>query len=99
MSVTLPLPSSLAFAISMAFSFVMNFVVLVVFGFLISFCAMCMFESESSFGSAFSVLGAIMSLIGFSMFTKNMVYFKRLLFNFGYFIFFIVTFVADLMVG
>ena len=72
--------------------------ILVVFGFLISFCAMCMFESESSFGSAFSVLGAIMSLIGFSRLTKSMVYFKRLLFNFGYFIFFIVLlFVIDFL--
>lgn len=51
---------------------------------------MTVFPSESSWGSIYSVLGTILSLVGVSKFTKKLNYGKRLLFNFGYFILFVV---------
>ena len=69
---------------------------LVVFGSLITFTAMCIFESESSWGSIYSILGGIISLIGLSKFTKKMSYGKRLLCNYGYFILFLlIIFLVD----
>ena len=61
----------------------------ITFGILISITAVAIFPSESSWGSFYSVLGAIISLIGVSRFTKRLSYFKRLLCNFGYFLIFI----------
>ena len=61
----------------------------ITFGILISITAVAIFPSESSWGSFYSVLGAIISLIGVSKFTKRLSYFKRLLCNFGYFLIFI----------
>ena len=61
----------------------------ITFGILISITAVAIFPSESSWGSIYSVLGAIISLIGVSKFTKRLSYFKRLLCNFGYFLIFI----------
>lgn len=51
--------------------------------------AIAIFPSESSWGSIYSVLGAIISLIGISRMTKRMDYFKRLVCNFSYFLIFI----------
>lgn len=59
---------------------------LIIFGCLISVIALCMFRSESSWGSIFAVLGTIISLVGFSRFTKKLTYAKRLASNFGFFI-------------
>lgn len=68
--------------------------ILIVFGILIAITAMTIFPSESSWGSIYSVLGAIISLIGISKFTRKLTYPKRLLCNFSYFL----VFVAILMI-
>ena len=71
-------------------------IVLLIIGILISFTAMTMFRSESSWGSIYSVIGAIISLIGVSKLTKNYKYSKRLLICISYFIFFLVAlFIID----
>ena len=41
------------------------------FGILLTLTAMSIFPSESSWGSTYSVFGCIISLIGFSKFTKK----------------------------
>ena len=64
-------------------------IILIVFGIMIAITAMTIFPSESSFGSIYSVLGGIVSLIGISRFSKKLNYAKRLLINFGYFVLFI----------
>ncbi len=70
-----------------------NFIglIFITFGILISITAVAIFPSESSWGSIYSVLGAIMSLIGISKFTKRLSYYKRVLCNFGYFLIFILV--------
>ena len=71
-------------------------IVFIVFGFILAITAMTIFPSESSWGSIYSVLGAIVSLIGVSKFTKTLIYRKRLLCNLGFFILFIsMLFVLD----
>ena len=65
--------------------------IFITFGVLISITAIAIFPSESSWGSIYSVLGAIISLIGVSRFTKRLSYPKRLIANFGYFILFILV--------
>lgn len=65
-------------------------IILIVFGIMIAITALTVFPSESSWGSIYSVLGGIVSLIGVSRFSKKLNYAKRLLINFGYFILFIV---------
>lgn len=71
-------------------------ILLIVFGVFISFTAMSIFASESRWGSIYSVLGAIISLIGVSKFTRKLSYVKRVLINYGYFILFIIMlFVID----
>lgn len=70
--------------------------ILLIFGFLITLTAITIFPSESSWSSFYSVFGGIISLIGFSKFTKKLDYLKRLLFNFGFFIICIaILFVLD----
>ena len=57
---------------------------------------MTIFPSESSWGSVYSVLGAIISLIGVAKFTKKLSYGKRLICNFGYFALFVtMLFILD----
>ena len=63
--------------------------IFITFGVLISITAIAIFSSESSWGSIYSVLGAIIFLIGVSRFTKRLSYPKRLISNFGYFFIFI----------
>lgn len=71
-------------------------IILIMFGVILAITAMTIFPSESSWGSIYSVFGGIVSLIGISRFTKKLSYTKRLLFNFCYFILFIVMlFVID----
>ena len=71
-------------------------IVLLVLGILISFTAMTMFASESSWGSIYSVLGIVISLIGVSKLTKKYNYSKRLLICITYFIFCLISlFVID----
>ena len=66
-------------------------IVLLVLGILISFTAMTMFASESSWGSIYSVLGAIISLVGITKLTKNYSSRKRIIICITYFILFIVA--------
>lgn len=57
---------------------------------------MIIFPSKSNWGSVYSVLGAIISLIGVAKFTKRLSYEKRLICNFGYFILFVaMLFILD----
>lgn len=71
-------------------------IILLVFGIMIAITALTIFPSESSWGSIYSVFGSIVSLIGISRYTKKFNYTKRLLLNFGYFIFFVaMLFVID----
>ena len=69
-----------------------NFIglILITFGVLISITAVSIFPSESSWGSIYSVFGAIISLVGVSRFTRKLIYEKRLICNFGYFLAFIL---------
>lgn len=70
--------------------------ILIVFGIICTITAMSIFPSESSWGSIYSLVGAIVSLIGVSRFTKKLNCLKRLLIHFGYFILYIVMlFVID----
>ena len=69
------------------------------FGILISVTAIAIFPSESSWGSIYSILGAIISLIGISKFTKRLSYPKRLLCNLSYFSIFIIILMAIDYIG
>ncbi|MDY4996346.1 MAG: DUF4825 domain-containing protein, partial [Bacilli bacterium] len=64
-------------------------IILIVFGIMIAITAMTIFPSESSWGSIYSVLGGIVSLIGISRFSKKLNYRKRLIINFGYFVLYV----------
>ena len=71
-------------------------IVLVIIGILLSFTAMTMFASESSWGSIYSILGSIISLIGVSKLTKKYKYSKRLIICISYFILFLTAlFIID----
>ena len=71
-------------------------IVLLILGIFISITAMTMFASESSWGSIYSVLGSVISLIGVSKLTKNYKYSKRLCICITYFIFFLISlFIID----
>lgn len=78
-----------------------NFIglILITFGVLISITAIAIFPSESSWGSIYSVVGAIISLVGISKFTKRLTYGKRLICNFGYFLIFIFVLIAIDYIG
>ena len=65
--------------------------ILIIFGVLIAVSAVAIFPSESSWGSIYSVFGAIISLIGVSRFTKKLTYPKRLFCNFSYFLVFVLV--------
>ena len=69
------------------------------FGILVSVTAIAIFPSESSWGSIYSILGAIISLIGISKFTKRLSYPKRLLCNLSYFSIFIIILMAIDYIG
>ena len=71
----------------------------IAFGILISVTAIAIFPSESSWGSIYSILGAIISLIGISKFTKRLSYPKRLLCNLSYFFIFIIILMAIDYIG
>lgn len=78
-----------------------NFIgfILITFGILISVSAIAIFPSESSWGSIYSVFGAIVSLIGVSRFTRRLTHPKRLLCNFSYFLIFIVLLITIDYIG
>ena len=70
--------------------------ILICIGLMMAITAMTVFESESSWGSIYSILGGIISLVGVSKLTKNLSYPKRLLIHFGYFVSFImILFIVD----
>ena len=73
--------------------------ILIIFGVLISITAVAIFPSESSWGSIYSVFGAIISLIGVSRFTKRLTSPKRLICNFGYFLIFVFVLMTIDYVG
>lgn len=54
------------------------------FGFGIVFIAFTLIPSESSWGSIYSIIGLIISLIGFARLNKKKSHLKRFLINFGY---------------
>lgn len=60
--------------------------ILLFFGLGIIFTAFTIFPTDSSWGAIYSVLGTIISLIGFSTMNKSSSIFKKLLFNLCYFI-------------
>ena len=64
-------------------------IVLLMLGILISFTAMTMFASESSWGSIYSIIGAVISLIGVSKLTKKYSYSNRLIICITYFLLFL----------
>ena len=73
-------------------------IILIVLGISMSFSAMTLFASDSSWGSIYSVLGGLISLIGISRLTKKLEYHKRYIINFGYIaLFLIFLFVIDYM--
>lgn len=78
-----------------------NFIglILITFGILISVSAIAIFPSESSWGSIYSVFGAIVSLIGVSRFTRRLTHPKRLLCNFSYFLIFIALLITIDYIG
>lgn len=59
------------------------------FGLLIAITALTIFPSESSWGSVYSILGAIFSLIGVAYFTKKLRLCNRILINLVFLILFI----------
>ena len=71
-------------------------IVLIIIGILMSFTAMTLIPSDSSWGSIYSVLGGIISLVGLSKLTKKINYLKRVIILFGYFIcYIIILFIID----
>ena len=69
---------------------------LLIIGILISLTAVSIFSSDSSWSSIYSVLGSIVSLIGFSKIIKKLSYIKRVILNFSFFAIFItLLFILD----
>lgn len=60
--------------------------IFIFFGLLITISAMTIFPSESSWGSIYSIIGIVFSLIGIARFTKKLKPLKRYSINVGYFI-------------
>lgn len=73
--------------------------ILIIFGVIIAITAVAIFPSESSWGSIYSVFGAIISLIGISRFTKRLTYPKRLIGNFSYFLVFVLVLITIDYIG
>lgn len=67
---------------------------LMFFGLGLTFIAFTIFPTESSWGSIYSIIGIVISLIGFSKLNKKKSYIKRLLLNLVYFILAIMLLVA-----
>ena len=57
----------------------------------LTFIAFTIFPSESSWGSIYSIIGLVISLIGFSKINKKKSYLKRILYNFLYVTVFIIA--------
>jgi len=62
----------------------------------LTFIALTIFPSESSWGSIYSIIGLVISLIGFSKMNKKESYLKRILYNFLYVtVFLIILLIID----
>lgn len=59
------------------------------FGIIITITAMSIFPSESSWGSIYSIFGALISLVGIVILIKKMKITKKIIISFSYFILFI----------
>lgn len=71
-------------------------IIIIVLGVLISITAMSIIASESSWGSVYSILGAIISLIGVSKLTHGLKYYKRLIICLIFFVSYIaLLFIID----
>ncbi len=69
-----------------------NIAMMIMFGGLfLTFIAFTIFPSESSWGSIYSVIGLVISLIGFSIINKKKSYLKRILYSFLYVVVFLIT--------
>lgn len=64
-------------------------IIILISGFLVTLTAVSIFPSDSSWSSIYSIVGAIISLIGFSKLIRKLPHLKRLLLNFGFFIVFV----------
>ena len=60
--------------------------ILLFFGFCLTFLAFSIFPSDSSWGGIYSLIGLIISLIGFIRLNKKWSYLKRMFLSFGYFL-------------
>lgn len=67
--------------------------IFIVFGVLLILTAMTLFPSESSWGSFYSIVGVLISLIGINKLIKKLSFVKRIFINIGYFIIFILILV------
>ncbi len=71
-------------------------IILLILGFFITLTATSIFVSESSWSSIYSIIGIIIALIGFSKLIKKTKFLKKILLNFGFFVFMIaLLFVLD----
>ncbi len=71
-------------------------IVLIVLGILLSFTAMTIFPSDSSWGSIYSVVGGLISLIGINKMLNKLSITKRILISISYFILFLILlFIID----
>ena len=70
--------------------------ILFIIGLFISFTAFSIFPTDSSWGSIYSIIGAIISTVGVSKLVKKQSHGKKLLINYGYFIIYIILlFILD----
>lgn len=58
----------------------------IIFGVLLTLTSFSLFPSESSWGSIYSIVGVLISLIGINKLTKKLSLLKRVFINIGYFI-------------
>ena len=71
-------------------------IILIVLGILITIISIGIFPSESSWGSVYSILGGIISVIGVGGFTKKLPPLNRVVCNFAYFIIYVaILFMID----
>ena len=64
-------------------------IIFLTFGIIITITAMSIFPSESSWGSIYSIFGALISLVGIVILIKKMKFTKKIIISFSYFILFI----------
>lgn len=72
--------------------------ILMLVGILISVSALTVFNSDSSWGSIYSIFGSIIALIGVSKFTKKFNYQKRTILNFSFYVtYLLLLFLLDFL--